>query len=195
MKKQLYIATLLPLLVGGIIYIGLRDTNLVMFSWYDTLHLSWLTDGVRAFVQNKISGHAPGWIIYSFPGGLYMLSSVSLLLLIWHNEITPTSAIWIFMLPVLGTVSEIFQWSGHFPGTHSHTDVIFYILGTAGAVISFRYSDPLDTSSKKSYSWYRHVISAIVILFYCILAFGADVVGSPLGELIDMVMGSKWAGY
>jgi len=133
--------------------------------------------------------------MYSLPGGLYMMSSVSLIMLIWHNYITPTSALWIFALPVLGILSEPCQHTGHFPGTHDFGDYILYALGVIIPIYLYKNKVETKDISYSSPSWKRHMLSFIVVVIFSILAFGADVVGSPLGEIVNKIAGAKWAGY
>ena len=79
MKKQLIVGVLIPVLIGGLMYVGLRSESLVMFSWFETLHIDGPANAFRSFIQNMDTSWLPHWAIYSLPGGLYMMSCVSLL--------------------------------------------------------------------------------------------------------------------
>jgi len=91
-------------------------------------------------------------------------------------------------------LSEPCQHHGVFPGTHHFADYVLYICGAIFPV--FLYSNNKSASSKVSaiFSVKIYSLSLFIVLFYFTLAFGADVVGSSLGVLIDNIFGPYLSG-
>ena len=194
MKNQFVFGCLISLILGGLIYIGLRPKTLIMFSWFETLNLDLVTDTIREVFQGSDMLYVPDWILYSLPGGLYMVSCVSLLMIIWRNTIDRHSAPWIFAVPILGILSEPLQHHSLFPGTHHFADYLLYIIGTLIPVFIYRNRETSSLQTHSKRNWKNYIQSIIAILFYFVLAFGADVVGSPLGDIVHKIMGSHWSG-
>ena len=192
-KKQFILGVLIPLLLGGLIYIGFRSDSLVMFSWFETLHIDAITSSFRDFAKSLGMTSLPKWVVFSLPGGLYMMSCVSLMMLIWGNSLNKKSLFWIFLVPILGILSEPLQYHGLLPGTHHIGDYILYIIFIFVPILMYR-NTVTQTARINKASLKMYALSSSVVLFYFVLAFGADVVGSPLGQLVEQAVGSHWAG-
>ena len=94
----------LPLLAGGMVYIGWRPTNtIVLFDWMR----HW---GVPADIFRP-SFDLPSVILYSFPDGCWVFAGTSWMLIVWQR-LHP----WVFAFLVLGVGSEFAQRSGLFAG-------------------------------------------------------------------------------
>ena len=128
MKKQLLFGHILPLMIGGLIYLAFRSDTLLMFKWANAMSL----DSSIIFLRelNLSNNLLPEWFLYSLPDGLWMFSYISLTLLVWGNKITMQNVFWIFIIPIIAIFSEIGQALQFIPGTYDTTDLIFYGLGT-----------------------------------------------------------------
>jgi len=133
-----YLFVLLPIVTGGFIYILFRSDELLMFRWFKTIGIGRLIGTLRNidFIKSAI---IPGWIRYSLPDGLWIFSYVSLMFLIWGNKISKTSAIWIFILPVIAVLSEFGQLFKVVPGTFDYYDLATYLFSTLLPIILFKH--------------------------------------------------------
>lgn len=118
---------LIPLLLGGLIYVTYRTDTLIMFSWFKNLQLQSITDAFRSntFLQKL---DVPDWIKFSLPDALWLFSFTYTNLLLWDFTITKQSIIWICLAPVIGLVFEIGQLVNVIPGTFDLTDLVLLIL-------------------------------------------------------------------
>lgn len=117
---------LIPLIFGGLIYIIFRSEKLLMFRWFKFLNLNHLIQHIR-IVNNQY--RFPNWFVYNLPDGLWIMSYILISIEIWNRKITPQNIFWIFTLPLLAIISEIFQFLRIIRGTFDFSDLIFYILG------------------------------------------------------------------
>lgn len=77
---------IIPLLIGGLIYIGFRSKSLLLFKWFSLLSLEEL---INLYRLNVKSIELPGFILYSLPDGLWSYSFLEFIglfkvkLLVW----------------------------------------------------------------------------------------------------------------
>jgi len=139
MKKQLIFGHIITLLIGGLIYVLFRALSLLMFSWYKSIGLGEILNGLRKstipFAEN-----IPEWILFSLPDGLWIFSYVSLMLLIWQNSISKKNISWILITPILAISSELGQLFGLITGTFDLIDLLLYIFGMTLPFIFFKQS-------------------------------------------------------
>lgn len=111
--KAIVLLTLLPLLLGTLIYAMYRSIDIVDVNY-------------RWFPICK--SHAlPDWFIYSLPDGLYALSLFNLLAAIWGNETGKSKpVITLTLLALIGT--EAMQLLGIIPGTLDIVDMLLYAI-------------------------------------------------------------------
>jgi hypothetical protein len=119
----LIINGLIPVVAGGLIYIIWRDKSIVMFQWFDAIHMSGITAVLR-----KISIQPPDWIIYSAPAGLWAYSFNFSLLYIWHDAGCKIKYIWMILVPVVAVGLELGQLLGFVAGTFDIFDIIYYLI-------------------------------------------------------------------
>ena len=126
-KKQNLITfnIILPILLGGIIYVIFRTKSLTMFSWFENLGLSSLVTILRdKFTSFK--GFVPSWFYYSLPDGLWMYSFSSSFIIFINGK--KSIFLWLLIPLFTGPVVEILQLLELFPGTFDIIDIFFYIL-------------------------------------------------------------------
>ena len=127
----------LPLLVGGAIYLGFRPRHLLMFSAADRMGLGGLVDAYRAGAY-PLRGHLPPWAVYSLPNALWTLSLVAFLGLLWRHE-RAKAAYWMAAAAVLAIAPEFLQAVSLAPGTFSGGDVVSGVLACAAAALSVHF--------------------------------------------------------
>lgn len=120
---------LLPVIVGGLIYLTYRTDTLLMFSWFDKIGLSGPIDFFRSNQQLQKMA-IPGWVKFSLPDALWLFSFNYVLLTLWGFNINRQSAFWLFLTPVIGLFSEVGQLIGVVPGTFDLVDLWLLLLAT-----------------------------------------------------------------
>ena len=136
MKKQLLFGHLLTLILGGLIYISFRTDSLVMFKWFAALSLDTPIEYLRETTMT-VNRLFPNWFLFSLPDGLWIFSYISLILLIWGNNINKRNLFWIFLIPFIAISSELGQLFNIIPGTFDPIDLTFYITGAISPFIIF----------------------------------------------------------
>ena len=129
MRKQLLFGHILTLLLGGMVYVSFRTDSLTMFKWFAALSLDTTIETLRETTLT-IKQYFPDWFLFSPPDGLWIFSYVSLMLLLWKNEVNKQNLFWIFMVPLIAIASELGQLFNMVPGTFDLVDLTFYLLGT-----------------------------------------------------------------
>ena len=126
LKNNIFIHVVIPMLVGGVIYILFREQNILMFRWFDFLGFDYLTTHSKeAFYNNNM---LPFWVKYSLPDGIWVYSMTSLMLIIWHNNTSSFKYIWILIGPFFGLFLELGQLVNIISGTYDHIDLLFTIF-------------------------------------------------------------------
>lgn len=126
-KIKALITPLITLFLGGLIYICFRVETLKMFSWFNLIKLSKVIYNVRNYSLN-ISLLIPNWIKFSLPDGLWLFSFISLMLVIWNNEINYRNLFWLIGLPLIALLSEIGQSISIVRGTFDWNDITMYLI-------------------------------------------------------------------
>jgi hypothetical protein len=141
MKKKhlLFFAghVILPLLVGGLVYMRWRGPDLLMFHWFRMLGVEPLV--LRFNVAS--AGAQPGlplWLIYSLPDGLWVYALTAFFVHIWSGvKSSPVKIFFLSLSLVLGAGSELGQLVRLVPGTFDWIDFFFYIIA---AVLAFYFA-------------------------------------------------------
>lgn len=129
MKWKIFIG-ILPIFLGGLIYLTYRVDSLLMFNWFKIIGLTDLVNFLRTddLLQNLT---IPNWVKFSLPDALWLFSFTYIILLLWDFKINKQSVFWIFIAPTVGLFSEIGQLIGIIPGTFDKVDLLLLILSTA----------------------------------------------------------------
>ncbi len=125
MKKNILLHVMLPLLIGGGIYIGFRSESLLLFQWIEHLGGIHLVTELRA-LTTEIS--LPNWVIYSLPDALWLYAFTYSILLIWEKQMHQISLGWLAIVFILGIGNELGQFYGIIPGTFDPIDLGLSIL-------------------------------------------------------------------
>lgn len=115
---------ILPIIIGGLIYVSFRSSSLKMFEWLAYIGTNDLVCWFRNMIM-PIKDKVPSWIYFSLPDGLWVYSSTSALLILWNSRIN----LWIFIPLFTSIVIEIAQKTKIVSGTFDILDLSFSILG------------------------------------------------------------------
>lgn len=110
--------------LGGCIYIAFRSTSLRMFGWFDHLGMHDFIMGIR-YLTSEIQ--VPAFIRYSIPDGLWTLSYILLMDVIWAPDLRKR-ILFGSIIPVVGGFSEILQCFHIVKGTFDIIDLLCYLV-------------------------------------------------------------------
>lgn len=118
---------MLPLFLGGLIYILFRSTKLRMFAWFSFIGLDGVIRKTRTFFF-AFKNYIPNWIYFSLPDGLWIYSFTSALIIYWDNK-NKSIKTWLLIPFTMGILIEILQGMKLFPGTFDYLDLMFSMSG------------------------------------------------------------------
>ena len=110
--KLIIIHCIIPIMIGGLLYVFFRSTSIRMFKWFDFLGLENVIQLMRSTLFN-VKSNIPNWIYFSLPDGLWVYSF---------------TRIWLLIPFISGILSEILQYFGLFPGTFDYLDLCFSLF-------------------------------------------------------------------
>lgn len=127
----------LPLLIGGSIYLLWRDTSLLMFRWLDLVGgVAWLEPARGAVAPLRSS--LPDWLLFSVPDGAWVYACVAFFGRLWFDGPPLPRLFWTALGPALAIGGEIGQLIGVVPGTFDWVDVAWYAAaGVVAAIAAF----------------------------------------------------------
>ena len=114
--KMAFCKVILPILLGGSIYLFFRDRDNLLFYVIDQIAPHYVIPQFRWFDGT--------WTENSLPDGLWAYASTSWLLQAWKNTCLFTNLPFVFAF-----ASEIGQWVSLIPGIFDPVDLWFYFLG------------------------------------------------------------------
>lgn len=132
--REFAVHVLLPVIVGGTIYVLWRSPSLLLFkiarySGNDLLVGSWrhaTGDFVRVL---------PNWILFSLPDALWIYAFTFYLGAIWASGPRLHRICWTSVGPVIGIGGELGQRVGIVPGTFDWIDLAWCCAASAAAVL------------------------------------------------------------
>ena len=141
MRKFYNIAlSIAPLIIGGMLYLGYRSQELLMFRWANFLGLSCFVSSWRKICfQHPL----PEWCYYALPDGLWLLSYILLIDLIWQGN-NYQYRVWVYVLQVIAIASEFMQLLIPYIGTFDIMDVGCYL----GAILLFEVKTRIEWKRK-----------------------------------------------
>jgi len=137
---------LVPLFIGGLIYVLFRDETLYMFRWFRFLGIMGILSQFRHIAISNVC--PPEWVIFNMPDALWVFSFTNLMLILWQKKSTDHSFFWIILPPAIGVCSEIGQLAGLVNGTFDLLDLVFIFIFIA-IILSFT----LNATSKSKHSY------------------------------------------
>jgi hypothetical protein len=147
---QVYMAAAITLLVGGGIYLLLRQDLIPGVRWLVpdqlwpwVLQLRQITATVRAV--------APAWLVFALPDGLWSFSYAAIMARLWMRQTGAAKVFWLLTIPAMGIGSEVGQWLRLIPGYFNATDLIFATLGASlGFWIGYSRHQEITTDKRCS---------------------------------------------
>ncbi len=125
LRLSLLSVSMLCFLVGTLIYLLFRSTDMYMFV---PLKASGTLGYIIALRESLPAINLPEWIIYSLPDGLWLLAYVLLIEVIWWAEDSPWKTAFQYSLPMMAIIAEFAQMSNLFPGTGDPMDITAYFI-------------------------------------------------------------------
>jgi hypothetical protein len=124
--KTILLNAILPLFIGGLIYLLFRSETLIMFDWIRFLGFKESLDFLRNDF-NIIKSFIPNWVLFSLPDGLWVYSFSSAIIIIWNDN--RKVLILLLTIPLIfGPVVELLQFLKLFKGTFDIKDLIITIV-------------------------------------------------------------------
>lgn len=121
---------LIPLIIGGFLYILFRSTNLILFSWLKNFGLGNIILSVRNHTS-FFKLYLPQSVYFSLPNALWLYSFSSALLICWNGKIN----LWLLIPFFSGILVEIGQSLKIFPGTFDFIDLTFACISLSLSII------------------------------------------------------------
>jgi len=119
---------ILSIILGCIIYLLWRETNLLMFSWFETIGFSPIILNLRESVAISLKNY-PRWIFFSLPLALWYFGGILILSHIWDKFLSEKIC-WVFFFSIIAFGSEFGQLLNLVPGTYDSNDIhlmLFFI--------------------------------------------------------------------
>ncbi len=114
--------------LGGTIYLLFRPRSLLLFRWVEALGLSDFLHAIRSSWA-PVRPWLPDWVVFSLPGGLWVLGLRLYLDTVWAGASGARAHIGVSLALVGGLGSEIAQALGWLPGCADLGDAALYSLG------------------------------------------------------------------
>ncbi len=119
---------IIPLIVGGIIYIIWRVDSLLMFAWIESFGL---TDILKVLRDNYKHYHIPKWALYNLPNGTWTYTFTFIMTYVWVKELSMKRYFYISMPFLLGSVFELGQLIKIIPGVFCYGDILAHFIGAS----------------------------------------------------------------
>jgi hypothetical protein len=132
--------SVVPVCVGGIIYIIFRPESLLMFRWFNFLGISSLIYNLRSslYIKQITIPFYYQPLIYSLPNALWLFSFVFSILYVWKDSKSKIKYFWILLICFIGIGGEIGQALKFIPGVFDITDSGLSIIAIMSANFIFR---------------------------------------------------------
>ena len=129
-EKSFYLIleAVIPVFIGGLIYILFRTDSLLMYRWFEQVNLSGYVYALRESINLVNAGHFKT-LINTLPGGLWAFSYTAFMLFIWSYEINSRNIFYFIFIPAVAILSEYLQFIGTVSGTFDILDVFSYAAG------------------------------------------------------------------
>lgn len=134
--KPIFLHAILPIFIGGSIYVTYRHNSITMFKWLELLSLTDIVSTLREYLS-PTREFIPDWVVFSLPDGLWVYSFSSSFLIIWQDNFS--SAIpWLLFPLLLGAFAEILQYFTILSGTFDLVDFYFCLIAPFLSILIFK---------------------------------------------------------
>jgi len=128
---------LVPLLLGGMVYVLFRRESLLMFRWFEALGLGRSVAWLRA--QAGTAGERlPRCAVMSLPAALWLYSLTAWVRIVWRKSGGNGLRVWLLVALAMGAGSEAAQLLGALPGCFDPVDLALYLFAFLSAAVIVR---------------------------------------------------------
>lgn len=128
-RKSILTFSIIPLIVGLVIYICFRRFDILFFEWLGLKN-------TPPFLHNKfILDDLNRWIINYLPDVLWIFSFTSIMFFIWRRESLIKKLFWIITPLIVAFTYEFGQGFQIVRGTFDKFDFIAYVLGSSLSIL------------------------------------------------------------
>jgi hypothetical protein len=121
---RLFLHVVVPLGIGGFVYLSWRTESLLMFSWAETAGVSAIADGIRTAMAPLTLG-VPYIVRWVLPDALWAYAFAAAMRLLWQTSTSRLGALcWTALGPALAVVAEIGQRYSLVPGVFDPLDLV-----------------------------------------------------------------------
>ena len=131
---QYILHVVIPLLIGGAIYIIWRSETLQMFRWLEFVDLDSPVNKLRDIYGGQ-NGQLPQWLLYSLPDAAWLYSFAMYMGLVWIDAKPRVVFSFMAIGPTLGLGGELGQGFRVVPGTFDLVDLIFLCVASILAAL------------------------------------------------------------
>lgn len=122
----------LPILLGGIIYLSWRKDSLYMFHWFKALRLNDAIVLLReTFTPAK--SYLPKFVLYSLPDAAWVYALTFFMIWLWKDEAKIKLIFWGSIGSILGIGGEFGQMFGYVHGTFDFMDLLLCSIAAVSA--------------------------------------------------------------
>lgn len=150
---------ILPIVIGGSIYLAWRTTSLLMFDWCRSMGLHGLVSDARHGLA-PLRQYAPVWVVYSLPDAAWVYAATFAQRMIWANRPSRAAAFWTTVPGLLAVSGELGQLVGWVPGTFCECDLCLSIVAAIGATALSVEGGITDVESACSH----HIVDRLVCI-------------------------------
>jgi hypothetical protein len=141
--RSLLLHVLLPLTVGGLIYLLFRAPGLHVFGWMGALGFGPFVAWSQAWASG-LGLAPPAWVLYTLPDAVFAYSATACMAVIWRGAPGLARYAWMAAGAGLGLLVELAQLAGAFPGTFDPLDMLSCCVA---AVVALALThQPLESS-------------------------------------------------
>lgn len=134
--KPIFLHVILPIFIGGSIYVTYRHNSITMFKWLELLSLTNIVSSLREYLS-PTREFIPDWVVFSLPDGLWVYSFSSSFLIIWQDNLS-SAVPWILCPLLFGAFAEILQYFTILSGTFDLVDFYFCITASLLSISIFK---------------------------------------------------------
>jgi len=125
-----------PVLGGGLLYIGWRSPTLAFWDWARTLRLDGFLSGVRASLRGNFAA-PPEWVRFTLPDALWVFALAWAMLVMTRGAARRERVAWLALPVALGPGAELLQLVGALPGTFDPLDLMACLIALSLAATAY----------------------------------------------------------
>lgn len=143
----LLLNVILPIVLGGIIYLSWRKDSLYMFHWFK---YSGLNDAILCLRETffPLKDYLPTIVLYSLPDAVWVYSFSFFMIWLWKDGPKPELIFWGSIGAILGIGGEFGQLFGIVRGTYDFVDLLLCTISVALAISAIKI---LETKNAEGY--------------------------------------------